>query len=82
MIEKSKLLLTSPTAAQVKAARESTDLSTDEIASWFGFSDGSAWRKKEIQKQESNNKRLLKPMEYEMLLLLSDTHPNLKIIDK
>ncbi|CAO94842.1 hypothetical protein VV404_004594 [Salmonella enterica] len=82
MIEKSKLLLISPSAAQVKAARESTDLSTEEIALLFGLADGSSWRKKEIQKAGSNNKRLLKPMEYEMLLLLSDTHPNLKIIEK
>lgn len=52
MIEKSKLLQTYPTAAEVKAARESTGLSTDEIANLFGLSDGSAWRKKEIQKQE------------------------------
>ena len=51
MIEKSKLLQTYPTAAEVKAARESTGLSTDEIANLFGLSDGSAWRKKEIQKQ-------------------------------
>ena len=82
MIDKSKLLLTSPSAAEVKAARESTGLSTDEIATWFGFTDGSAWRKKEILKQSSTNKRLLKPMEYEMLLLISDKHPNLKIVDK
>lgn len=82
MIEKSLLLLTSPTAAQVKAARESTNLSTDEIAKLFGLADGSSWRKKEIQKAGSNNKRSLNPMEYEMLLLLSDTHPNLKITVK
>ncbi|EHB7857047.1 hypothetical protein JUT52_003181 [Escherichia coli] len=82
MIEKSKLLQTYPTAAEVKAARESTDLSTDEIANLFGLSDGSAWRKKEIQKQGSKNTRLLKPMEFEMLLLIAGTHPNLKITDK
>ena len=63
MIEKSKLLQTYPTAAEVKAARESTGLSTDEIAKLFGLSDGSAWRKKEIQKQGSKNTRLLKPIE-------------------
>lgn len=82
MVEKSKLLLTSPTAAEVKAARESTGMSTDELAKWFGFSDGSAWRKKEIQKVGSANIRLLKPMEYEMLLLIAGTHPHLKIVDK
>jgi len=82
MIEKSKLLLIYPSAAEVKAARESTGLSTIEIASIFGLSDGSAWRKKEIQKQGSKNTRLLKPMEYEMLLLLAGTHPYLKLTDK
>ncbi|HAH4691366.1 TPA: hypothetical protein ACLGO4_004571 [Salmonella enterica] len=82
MIEMSKLLLISPSAADVKAARESTGLSTEEIAKLFGLADGSAWRKKEIQKQGSKNTRLLKPMEYEMLLLISGKHPHLKIINK
>lgn len=52
MIEKSKLLQTYPTAAEVKAARESTGLSTDEIANLFGLSDGSAWRKKKSKNRE------------------------------
>ncbi|KFX10733.1 hypothetical protein JV34_22720 [Pectobacterium atrosepticum] len=82
MIDKSNFLLVSPTTGEVKQAREKTGLSPDEIAGWFGLTDGSAWRKKEISKKNSMNRRLLKVMEYEMLLLLSDSHPKLKLVSK
>ncbi|NHB94381.1 hypothetical protein [Photorhabdus cinerea] len=80
MIDKSKLLMVSPTPAEVKIARETANLTTAEAASLFGLHDGSSWRRKEILQERSSNKRLLKPAEYEMLLLIAGIHPNFELM--
>lgn len=67
-----------PKAEQVKEARQLAGLTQAEAAARFGYSV-RAWQRKE---ESGSTGRSLSPGEYELLLLLSDSHQSLTLSKK
>lgn len=70
--------LDKPTPLEVKAARTAAGLTQTKAAKLFGYSL-RAWQRKEEQGETG---RSLTVGEYEMLLLLADSHPDYVLIKR
>ncbi|WP_431022003.1 helix-turn-helix domain-containing protein [Erwinia rhapontici] len=70
--------MSKPSPQQVKAARESAGLTQSEAGSRFGYSL-RAWQRKE---ESGDTGRSLSVGEYELLLLISNAHPTMKLVKK